>query len=309
VCWATYRFELIPVRTPPGRQFLMLDRLIGASGSIQQLVYRLLEVPFPLSGMWKGIGEVYQHNVDGHAAYLFGEVSQHGWWYFFPVVLMVKTPLAFLALVAFGVLVSIRSSNARAAECLAAGLAIVLVSLPANIDIGVRHVLPVYAFAAPLAGLSVVRLWRQTKIIGVLCVCLIAGSIWAHPHYLADFNLLAMGKPERIVADSDLDWGQDLPFATEALRRRGVQEAWLAYYGIFDWRRERTAAYRALAPNTPVQGWVVVSIRNLYFDGAIARAKGQPEPYGWLKTIPPTMRAGRSILIFDLVPKSLGSSQ
>src|ERR1019366_1046330 len=100
----------------------------------------------------KGIGEAFQHSMDGHDAYLFGQVSRHGWWYFFPVVLLVKTPLAFMALAGLGAMVAVRGANARASECLAAGMAIVLVSLSSSINIGVRHVLPVYAFAAPVAG-------------------------------------------------------------------------------------------------------------------------------------------------------------
>jgi 4-amino-4-deoxy-L-arabinose transferase-like glycosyltransferase len=309
VCWAAYRFEVTPIRTPPGRQFLLLDRYIGTSGWLHALVYRLLEVPFPLSKILNGIGEVFQHSVDGHDAYLFGQVSRHGWWYFFPVVLLVKTPLAFMALAGLGAVMAIHDSNARASECLAAGTAMVLVSLSSSIDIGVRHVLPVYAFAAVLAGLAVVRLWPRTKLVGALCVCLIAANLWAHPHYLADFNLLAMGTPERIVTDSDLDWGQDLPFATRALIERGVREAWLAYAGVYDVGRERGVTYHALPPNTPVEGWVAISIRQIYFEGAMARAKGQPEPYGWLKTIRPTMRAGRSILIFDLRNKRMEREQ
>jgi hypothetical protein len=67
--------------------------------------------------------------------------------------------------------------------------------------------------------------------------------------------------------------------------------------------------YHSLPPNTPVEGWVVASIRQIYFEGAMARAKGQPEPYGWLKTIRPTMRAGRSILIFDLRGKRVEREQ
>ncbi len=303
VCWAVYRFEVTPIRTPPGRDFLLLDRYLGTTGWAHGLVYRLLEIPFPLSKILKGIGEAYQHGVDGHDAYLFGQVSRHGWWYFFPVVLLVKIPLAFLALAGLGAVVSVRSSNARAQECLAAGMAIVLVSLASSINIGVRHVLPVYAFAAPLAGLAAVRLWPRKEIVGALFLCLIAANIWAHPHYLADFNLLAMGTPERIVIDSDLDWGQDLPFATRALGERGVHAAWLAYAGVYDPGREKGVTYRALPPNTPVAGWLVVSVRQIYFEGAMARAKGLPEPYGWLKTRLPVMRAGRSILIFDLPGK------
>jgi hypothetical protein len=152
-----------------------------------------------------------------------------------------------------------------------------------------------------LAALAVVRLWsRRTLIIAALCVWLAAGSVMAHPDYLADFNLLAMGKPERIVADSDLDWGQDLHRASLMLRERGVREAWIAY----DWpalpSREPGIVYRELPENTRVRGWVVASLRSLYYVGAKAQASGKPDPYGRLKTLTPTMRAGRSILIFDL---------
>ena len=88
-----------------------------------------------------------------------------------------------------------------------------------------------------------------------------------------------------------------------------MREAWLAYAGVYDVGRERGVTYHSLPPNTPVEGWVAASVRQIYFEGAMARAKGQPEPYGWLKTIRPTMRAGRSILIFDLRKKRMGREQ
>jgi hypothetical protein len=228
-------------------------------------------------------------------------VSQHGWWYFFPVVLAIKTPLAFAALVGVGAAISTRQRNLPAFECLLAAVAIVLVSLLSNVDIGVRYLLVVYPLLAPLAGLGVVRLWQRSRpAAAVLCVWMLAGSIAAHPNYLADFNLLAGSKPERIVTDSDLDWGQDLHFATEMLRRRGVSEAWIAYSGQRNPQRETGIAYRLLAPNTPVTGWVVASVRMVNFESAKARAAGRPGPYEWLEPLQPAMRAGKSILIYDL---------
>jgi hypothetical protein len=146
-----------------------------------------------------------------------------------------------------------------------------------------------------------VRLWKSHKlIVAALCFWMVAGSIAAHPDYLADFNLLAMGKPERIVADSDLDWGQDLHRATLMLRQRGVREAWIAYEGPAQPARETGIVYRKLPYNTRVRGWVVASMRELYYVGAKVQASGKPDPYGWLKTLTPTMRAGRSIVIFEL---------
>ena len=301
VCWPLYRFDLTPARTPPGRRFLLLDELIGGSGWMHNVAYWFLELHLPLGGMIKGIGEVYQHNWDGHPAYLFGQLSQWGWWYFFPVVLAIKTPLALAILAIIGAVVAFRERNRPAVECLMAAAAIVLVSMASNVNIGVRHVLPVYLLISVLAGFAVVRLWkRRTWIIAALCFWMIAGSVAAHPDYLADFNLLAMGKPERIVADSDLDWGQDLHRATLLLRERGVREAWLAYEGSGQPSRETGVVYRELPDNTRVRGWVVASMRKLYYVGAKVQASGKPDPYGWLKPLAPTMRAGRSIVIFEL---------
>jgi hypothetical protein len=308
VCWPVYRFDLTPARMPPDRKFFLLDLLIdrigrhiGGAEGMHDVAYWFLGLHLPLAGMIRGIGEVYQHNWDGHSAYLFGKLSQQGWWYFFPVVLAIKTPLALAILAIAGAVVAFRERNRSALECLMAAAAIVLVSMASNVNIGVRHVLPVYLLISVLAGLAVVHLWKSRKVIvAALCFWMLAGSVAAHPDYLADFNLLAMGKPERIVADSDLDWGQDLHRATLMLRARGVREAWIAY----DWpalsSREPGIVYRELPENTRVRGWVVASLRSLYYVGAKVQASGKPDPYGWLKTLTPTMRAGRSIVIFEL---------
>ena len=300
IAWATYWFEVVPIRTPPDRQFLVINTLAGTSGRLHDFLYRLLEIPFPLSAVFKGIGEVYAHNFDGHSAYLFGHYSEYGWWYFFPVVLLIKTPLPLLALGALGIAAARRGGNTRALECLAATLAMLISSFPAHINIGIRHILPIYALAVPLAGLALVQPGRRGKLAIGLFVCLIAVNIQAHPHYLADFNLLAGDQPEKIVTDSDLDWGQDLPFATQTLRQRGVQDAWLAYRGVYDATREQGIRYRELPPLVRTEGWIAISVSKLYFEGAMAVAKGQPEPYGWLKSLTPVARAGRSILIYHV---------
>ena len=44
----------------------------------------------------------------------------------------------------------------------------------------------------------------------------------AHPDYLPYFNALAGSNPERIVVDSDLDWGQDLKRLGRRLKELGA---------------------------------------------------------------------------------------
>ncbi|HEY1340281.1 MAG TPA: hypothetical protein VGF59_22370, partial [Bryobacteraceae bacterium] len=301
LCWTVYRFDVSPARTPPNRSFLFLDHLLGMTGWAHDTAYRILELPLPMAALFRGVGETFVFGREGHPAYLFGAVSQHGWWYFFPVVLAVKTPLAFAALAVIGAVAAICARVLTVVECLAAAAAILLVSMAAHINIGVRHILPIYLFLAPAAGFAAVHLWQRSRAAAVvLCAWMLAGSVAAHPHYLADFNLLAGREPERIVVDSDLDWGQDLRFATEALRARGAREAWLVVTVTPAQRRQTGVTYRSLPKGMPVRGWVAASVRSIRFENAWARATGQPEPYGWLKGVQPVARAGRSILIYDL---------
>ena len=83
-------------------------------------------------------------------------------------------------------------------------------------NIGIRHILPVYIALALAAGFAwdwAWSRWRTRVIRGALAsgtALLSAGSFTVHPDYLAYFNFIAGKDPSRLVADSDLDWGQDL---------------------------------------------------------------------------------------------------
>src|SRR5215831_16919367 len=43
-----------------------------------------------------GLDHVLKHNADGHHAYLLGQFGRHGWWHYFPIAFLVKTPTAVL---------------------------------------------------------------------------------------------------------------------------------------------------------------------------------------------------------------------
>src|ERR1039458_7266884 len=115
--------------------------------------------------LFDGIKTVAAHNAAGHPAYLLGERRQFGWWYYYPVVLAVKTPLPFLALLFIGLAVSLSKVNrAKAAYWLplAFSLGIFFVSCFSHINIGVRHILPVYLGFSVTAAVGAVWLSRQS---------------------------------------------------------------------------------------------------------------------------------------------------
>src|SRR6185436_16591895 len=62
----------------------------------------------PAPELFAGIRQLQEHNAAGHDGYLLGTRGTHGFWLFFPVALGVKTPLAFLILLAVAVTLTLR---------------------------------------------------------------------------------------------------------------------------------------------------------------------------------------------------------
>jgi 4-amino-4-deoxy-L-arabinose transferase-like glycosyltransferase len=143
----------------------------------------------------KGLVVLLDLNVAGHPAYLFGKVRTQGWWYYFPVAFAVKTPvgtLAFLALAAWICLARLRRGAMRRAAfdwfVLAIPIAVYSAfSLVTPINVGVRHLLPIFPFLFVLSAAAFIRArWRRASILLlVLGIGLAAESIFIYPHYLA----------------------------------------------------------------------------------------------------------------------------
>ena len=122
-------------------------------GVLIALMYRGCLHPF-----YAGIGQVIAHNETGHQTWLLGQYSIHGWWYFFPVVLAVKTPIGFLFLAGIGA--------RRGAIATLCALALLLCVMPAHLNLGLRHILQIYPFLAMMAGCSIGGLFGKVAQAG-----------------------------------------------------------------------------------------------------------------------------------------------
>jgi hypothetical protein len=229
-------------------------------------------------------------------------------WDFFLVALAVKSPVAFLILVGIGVAILLIRFEYRAdwrflAPTVAA-VAILLVTMPVKLHLGVRHILVVYPLLSIAAGFGAVSLWHNTphrqwaRTATVLLLgWLLVASVRAHPDYLAYFNELAGSQPERILVDSDLDWGQDLLRLAEVLRSRKVDTLAFSYFGTAEPSRHGLPPYTNLVPFRPTTGWIAISLCKL--------KDGWPEPagaYSWLEAYKPVALVGRSIRLYDIPP-------
>ena len=219
VLWAIYRFDVGPIE--PGGVWV------------------------PAPALFRGVRPFLQHASGGHPAFLLGHVSQRGWWYYYLVVLAVKTPLPLLTLAIVGAVESVRASRTArwpALVPLAGVAAVLIVSIVSHVDLGVRIVLTIYPFLAVLAARGVVSAWaragsalvmRRTAIVALVAAALVI-PFQAWPDYLAYFNPVAGPRPEHVLVDSNLDWGQDLYRLADTVRARHIDSVRVHYFGSSD---------------------------------------------------------------------------
>jgi hypothetical protein len=236
---------------------------------------------------------------------LLGEYRRTGWWYFFPVVVGVKTPIGFLILAGCGLLAvmrGFRSSPWQHHLTVIFPLAITSVCMSSRIDLGVRHILPIYPLLAVIGGYAMSRFFllakRKSLMIAfvpiVLAAWVVADSWVARPDYLAYFNQFAGAHPERILCESDLDWGQDLHRLSKRLRDLQVERISIKYFGTAPLEKADLPPFSTLSPDTPAQGYVAVSVRYLFLDYA------KDGSFGWLKRYTPLETTGQSIYLYNL---------
>ena len=299
--WGTYRFSFGPMTEHVARDAADQG---GAWARMPQALLHFVEtVPVPAPQVLDGLWQVHNHVDAGHTAYLLGRHSFHGWWYFFPVALAAKTPIAVLLLGALGVFAAFRQKNRGLWIPPAMAGVMLLVNLPTSLNIGVRYMLPLFPMLALTGGTGAVWLWERARWAVVILLAWIAISAGlAHPDYLAYFNEFAGASPERILVDSDLDWGQDMGRLAAELRRRNVQYIHLACLYTGDDTRLGLPAWDSLEPYQPVTGWVAVSQTMLKNYGwMVAQQRGRGDlAFAWLDRYQPVARIGKSILLYNI---------
>lgn len=317
--WAGYRFafSLQPLSPASSRPHLTIDRYLGSSGILHRIAYFADErVPVPAPGFFKGLRAAADLDVRGTNAYLLGKVRPGGWWYFFLVALAFKSPIPFLILGGLGVVVSIlgvrKHPDWRPLAPPVAAAAILLVTMPARINLGLRHILPMYALLAIAAVLGATALWNAPRrralgraVVAILVTWQVVSSARIHPDYLAYFNELAGRHPERILVDSDLDWGQDVLRLSDALRARRVDELSIACFCSAD-LSQHLPRYTPLVPYKPTTGWVAISLFDLEEGGWYQSKPVPPDAYSWLEAYQPVALVGRSIRLY-YIPTGAGA--
>jgi 4-amino-4-deoxy-L-arabinose transferase-like glycosyltransferase len=282
VAWAVYRFHVGPI-APDG-------------------------IPVPAPELFRGLAAFFTHGSGGHPAFLLGEVRLRGWWYYYLVVLAVKTPLPLLALAVVGGAQAIRARRTEGWTAVVPILGVVAVLIPAlvsSVDLGVRIVLAVYPFLAILAARGAIAAWQargaRAQILArrgavmVLVAGMLVTPLRTWPDYLAYFNVAAGRHPERILVDSNLDWGQDLYRLADTVRARGIDSLRVHYFGSSQLSSVGLTNARRLGRDERTTGWVAASetfLAGVWSDTSLR----------WLARRTPVARVGPSMRLYYIPP-------
>lgn len=254
--WAGALLVVIAVYAPvtermdPADQAAVIRDKVGAVGRAPELAERLVSVAAvsrPLAHYLGGLASVARQNaVGGGITFLNGKVSTDGFPQYFLVAFLVKSTLAYLAATAAILWAVLRRRSGVAEEARLFLLPVVVLffaSIGTTYNIGIRHLLPAYPFLALFAAALFARAWERQ---GVSARARAAAAIWCllpavsaaevlriHPHELSYFNPLAGGPVAGagILSDSNVDWGLDLIRLAAELKRRGVSNPTVAYFG------------------------------------------------------------------------------
>jgi 4-amino-4-deoxy-L-arabinose transferase-like glycosyltransferase len=247
--------------------------------------------------------------------YLFGRWSREGTPAYFLITFLFKTPLPFLAACLLAPFARLRQKP-RGEIFVVLPLVVLLLSysvLADRVNYGIRHILPIFPFlfifASRLAPFFAERS-RRVRIAALAVLGLYPiSALLATPNTVDYFNLLARGRGDRILLDSNIDWGQGLKRVKAYMDREGLDHIDLAYFGHVD-----PALYgiRWDFPRPDRPGLVAVSANFLHGYPYLTYADGRmlPVPAGafqWIEKQEAVEYLGGGIFIYR-VSSALQSS-
>jgi tetratricopeptide (TPR) repeat protein len=189
------------------------------------------------------------------------------------------------------------------------------VAMGSGMNIGVRHILPVYIFLAVLiAGASANLVAENRRWVYVVVALLLFQAISvtrAYPAYIAYANELWGGPSQThlLLSDSSADWGQQLKSTKRYLDQHGIKDCWFIYFaeGVVDYRYYGIpckplptadsfwVGEPAEAPPA-IDGVVLISAGDL---SGFEFGAGRLNPYEQFKNLRPTAVIDYGVFVFE----------
>jgi 4-amino-4-deoxy-L-arabinose transferase-like glycosyltransferase len=265
-----------------------------------------------------GLADVRQMD-DFYSSFLLGKPYPHGVWFYFPAAILIKSTLAFLLLVMVAAWAMALQTFTRWREILFLVIPPVIylaVAMSSHLNIGVRHILPIYAFLGVLIGGAAVALVHANRrwiyVFAALILFQVVTSLRTFPTYMSYVNEAWGGQKNAwwLLSDSNADWAQQLKATKQYLDKRGIKDCWFIYFGegVVD-----TSYYGIPCKPLPtldalwvdekfydtpeeINGIVLVSAGDL---SGFEFGPGELNPYEQFKTLEPTAVVQNAIFVFE----------
>lgn len=264
-------------------------------------------VPVPLPGEFvQGIDTQKLDFERGIESYLRGEYSDHGWWYYYPYLVLIKEPLGTLCLGLLAIVATIFLTQYNASwrdemVVILPGLVLfIFVSSQDGFSLHPRYIIPALPFAyiwiSKLGQSFAKKQYTLSSITTVLLIWMVGSSLYYYPHSMSYFNELVGGPkngPKHLLG-SNVDWGQNSYFlqkwhakhpearpikiaysSTESLDRLGIKD------------NEQPSS-------EPEPGWFAVGVNEIY---------SSSKQYEYFKQFEPVDRIGYSIYVYHIIPE------
>jgi len=338
VIWPIYQFHVS--NYPVERQVSDTKAVLASYSSdlVKNIAAELAGNP-----VWRPIGQyalgllmATQRVAGGNTVYFMGQVSGNAWKQYFPVMYLLKVPLAFHILTLIIIILWMmavkknhflkkttnrlgRWTKEHIAEFSLLVIFIVywLTSITGNLNIGIRHILPVFPIMYIFISVGFFRLTDEIKkrkikialsaFMVILMAWYVIASLLAFPHYLSYYNELAGGSENgyKYAVDSNYDWGQDLKQLADFVEKNNIQEINVSYFGGDDpgYRLGNKLSGTSIS-TIPEEnkGWLAISATFLQENRAKPAPGFDKNTAGleWLNNFEPASRAGYSIFIYNI---------
>jgi hypothetical protein len=256
----------------------------------------------------------------GRPSYLLGQYSQSGFplYYFATLLFKMPTALILMLLGGIGILFKLKAHDPQSHLIKVLWLIPVVFLISTVIfhgnNLGFRHLLVVYPFLVAMAASIFPRVPKLTGMTGVgiiLLLFILLESIPAMNNSIPFFNLPGRkaAYEGKLLADSNIDWGQDLSRLGEFCRRNRIKHLRLRYFGTAD-----PFVHLGDIPGLTLDimgteynedpvppGWYAISMQKLLGVRKTAKLSGEAgSGLQWLRDMGPAGRAGGSILIYHV---------
>ena len=328
VIWPVYQLHVI--NYPAERQVIDTTSMLQPTmmNPLREFLISIADIPVIRSiGLYfTGLLMATQRTALGNTTYFLGKMANWSYRGYFPIVYLLKVPIGFhlLTLTALLLWIFKKSKETKMAikekieshftefSMLIFLLIYWLTSVLGNLNLGIRHLFPVFPFTYMLVSLCLVKFIETIKksackkasvvFVGLCLGWYATSSLINYPYYISYFNeIVGTDNGYKYVVDSNYDWGQDLKRLAEWVEKNNIEKIKIDYFGgadvnyYFAEKAERFDSSKGIQ-----RGYVAVS--TTYLQSGI----GEPLPgfdydagfYRWLEDYEPIARAGKSILIY-----------